>query len=59
VVVVGKNAVIPAGCRVGRRCQIDVGATAADFPSADLAPGTQVVAKVGALTADGQAVGAH
>lgn len=59
VVVIGKNAVVPAGARVGRRCQIDVGAVAADYPTADLAPGTHVVARAPALAADGQEVAAR
>jgi glucose-1-phosphate adenylyltransferase len=59
VVVVGKNAVVPAGCRVGRRCEIDVGARPADYPTADLAPGTRVVAKEPAMAAGGQEVAAR
>lgn len=51
VVVVGKNAVVPEGYRIGRRSEIDVGARAADYPSPDLSPGTRVVARVSAAVA--------
>jgi glucose-1-phosphate adenylyltransferase len=47
VVVVGKQAVIPAGCRVGRRCVIDLGAGAADFGSQELQAGTTIEAGAG------------
>jgi glucose-1-phosphate adenylyltransferase len=42
VVVVGKRATIPAGCRVGRRCVIDIGVRADDFGSHELLDGTTV-----------------
>ena len=46
ILTVGKQAVVPPGVRLGRRCVVDVGACPEDFPSSDLAPGTFVPATV-------------
>jgi hypothetical protein len=44
VLTVGKQAVVPAGVRLGRRCVVDVGACPEDFPGSDLEAGTFVAA---------------
>jgi glucose-1-phosphate adenylyltransferase len=44
ILTVGKQAVLPPGVRLGRRCVVDVGASPEDFPGSDLAAGTFVPA---------------
>jgi len=50
IVTAGKNAVIPAGARIGRRSSLDVGVRPEDFPGLDLPPGTRVTAGMPAPT---------
>ncbi|HVP38896.1 MAG TPA: hypothetical protein VMS93_06885, partial [Candidatus Saccharimonadales bacterium] len=43
ITVVGKNAVVPPGVRVGAGARVDIGVRPEDFPGAEVAAGAEVV----------------